>query len=217
MVIFSEKTVRIVRIDDLHYRRTPELHTHKQSFYRSSNNTEAKESTWKRNKNAWNYTTICFAKYDSAIDYYKRVIAHMIEFTKSNDALKYNITFQVLPAIARHVDSNNYIVLRIRTYNDQISHASKIVSDVLASFNEKYRNETFMAIENNILNVQYLQWLYAKEYTPFIKKKDVVKLQSKTISDDQIRYASISIVKDPPSPPMPKTLEFKFMIPPPGF
>lgn len=232
MILFSEKTVRIFRVDDL--RKKAELiHTlsecpsHKDDnipnvITKSRSHTSLKDLE-KRNRdvtrmqhakfqtNGWHYMSVCFAKAPNALDYYNKVIKYMIEFTNISDLLKYNMTFQVVPIIIKHTYGNYYIVLRIRVYNELIPDIQNILTNVTTLFNTKHKSDMYMMPENETVNLKYIQWLYAKEYTPYFKNKNHSRsfgdLKDVSASSEEVRYATMSMEKEPPPPPMPKTLK----------
>lgn len=238
MILFSEKTVQLFRIEDL--RKSKELiyslsekykHVNipttisKQRSYTSLKDLEKRDINSKNTKhmlhgkfqtNGWHYITVCFAKATNPLDYYKKVIQYMVEFTNTNDLLKYNTTFQVVPVIIKHNYGNCYIILRIRVYNELIPDVHTIISNLNTLFNTKFKSDMFMTPESETRNIQYFQWLYVKEYVPYFKHKnhsrsfgDLKDAQSKVEehAQEEVRYATMSMEKEPPPPPMPKLLK----------
>lgn len=193
MVLFSDNTVKIVRIDDLRGNNKKFLPKKDPSKPRPTG------EPW---NNRWQYATIRFTEYDQALCFYKKVVSYMVELTSTNDVLKYSTTFQVAPVVVRHMCGNNYILLRIRTPILDVS------SKMISVFNERYKDEMFMMTENAPVNIEYFQVLYTREY---LKKKP-----SSPDAKEEVRYATMSSAKEPPPPPMPR-----FLIPglssPPGF
>lgn len=230
MVLFSEKTVKIFRINDLRKKQElinslSEKHNHANipnmiSKSRSSSSfkeLEKRDRDMKNGKfqiNGWHYMTVCFTKAENSLDYYKKVIQYMIEFTNTSDLLKYNMTFQVAPVIIKHTYGNYYIILRIRVYNNLVPDVYTIVTNVNSLFNTKFKSDMYITYESESGNFQYFQWLYAKEFTLYFKNKnhsrsfgdlkDATPKAEETFQEE-VRYATMSMEKEPPPPPMPKT------------
>lgn len=248
LVNFTSKTVELIRLDKLYnktdkkndisvintintdfnaynnisiYDKITDPNSLKKELRREIEYNRAHLRNVKFNTNGWHYLTVCFMRYEKSLEYYKFVLNYLLNTIGKNETLKYCTTFQIIPGVLKHCNGYFYIVLRIRISNETDNKLNEfvIISKLIDMFNMNYKNDMYMITDNDIPNIQFFQWLYVKEYMPYVKNKYQQKQQNAVnikedrieMKDDveEVRYATMSMEKSPPLPPMPKLLKLE--------
>ncbi len=225
MVVFSDITCEIIRLRQYNSSQSQDRGDNKvdRPYYRNRNLMDS-NMTWvqqKENMYRWHYMTVRFSKHYNFLHYYKLLLNYMLRMVKTDEFLKNNFVFHIVPVVIKHIDTNYYIVVRIRINTNITIKYSDAISYVVNGFNNSYSisNDLVMVNDTDMMNAEYFRNLYDCE---FVHKRNTVSLRKdvepKRASsgngivrvDDQEFYALASLTKSPPMPPMPKTLDIGY-------
>lgn len=192
MVVFSRNTVELIKLDAC-YGVMPVRRA-------SSGNGSCEKQQHQQHKqirlndyiHGWQYiVTRIIGRQQDLIECYKIVLNYMLRFVKADATYKYNIMFNIIPAIIKHTNGDYYIILRMRLNQKATITMHDVIARVITGFNPLYTDTLCMETETERRNIGFLHWLYIKEYMPYAKKLHGSTTHTRSNSSDNLAAMDI--------------------------